>query len=85
MSDAEIRRRARKVADEMAALMKLGVPKYLPVARWLEDWLATFGQQCVEAREWQLAQMARDTGTNELIRFAEIIEGADGRDFAADA
>lgn len=31
----------------------------------------------VRARERELAQMARDTGTNALITFAAIIEGTD--------
>lgn len=34
-------------------------------------------QQAVRDRELQLAQMAEDTGTNELIRFAQIIRGGE--------
>lgn len=53
----------------------------LPKNQWNQTWppgpiLDQLIREGVRARELQLAQIARDTGINELIRFAETIEGA---------
>lgn len=60
------------VRRQIASVLSVHYPNLSLCA--IED-LDEIVRDAVRARELQIAQMAEDTGTNELIRFASILRG----------